>query len=305
MTNSVGFVGLGQMGRPMASNMVRKGTAVTVFDLQREAVDALVALGAQAAGDIAELAARSTTVFTMLPGPPQVRSVILGEILPHLQPGSLVVDMSTVDPWTTDEVGEALRAAGHRFVDCPVGRTTTFAERGESLFMVGAEAEDFATIHSLLETMGTTIIHCGGPGAGTRVKIVNNFVAVGLCQINAEALALGSAFGLDIDTELEVLNGTLATNGFLAVGLKQKSLAGDIEPGFRIDLAHKDISIAVEAANRLALPLTAGSSIREALNVARARGYGGKDFTGLLDNLVDMAGLPKPLLKGNKGNIGQ
>lgn len=301
MTLEVGFIGLGQMGRPMASNMARKGVSLTVFDTQAGACDAVAAHGARIAGTPGELAARCGIVFTMLPGPPQVKAVILNELLPHLAPASLVVDMSTVDPWTTDEVGEALRAAGHRFVDAPVGRTTTFAEKGESLFMVGADEADLEAIRPLLETMGTTIIHCGGPGTGTRVKIVNNFVAVSHCQLDAEALALGAAFGLDVETELEVLNGTLATNGFLAVGFKQKTLAGDIEPGFRIDLALKDITIAIDAANRLALPLTMGASVREALNIARARGYGGKDFTGLLDNLVDMAGLQKPLLKSVKG----
>ena len=302
MSMCVGFIGLGQMGKPMASNMARKGVALRVFDTQGEACASLAEHGAQIAESAAELAAACSIVFTMLPGPPQVRSVILGELLPHLRPASLVIDMSTIDPWTTDEVGEALRAAGHRFIDAPVGRTTAFAEKGESLFMVGAESADFQAVRPLLETMGTTIVHCGGPGTGTRVKIVNNFVAVSHCQINAEALALGAAFGLDVDMELEVLNGTLATNGFLAVGFKQKTLAGDIEPGFRIDLAHKDISIALDAANRLALPLTMGASVREALNIARARGYGGKDFTGLLDNLVDMAGLEKPLLKEAKSN---
>lgn len=298
---SAGFIGLGQMGRPMASNMARKGVALTIFDTQAEASTAVAAHGAKVAATAAELAVQCDIIFTMLPGPPQVKSVILDELLPSLRPDSLVVDLSTVDPWTTDEVGDALRAAGHRFVDAPVGRTTTFAEKGESLFMVGAEAADLAAIRPLLETMGTTIVHCGGPGTGTRVKIVNNFVAVSLCQLDAEALALGAAFGLDVDTELEVLNGTLATNGFLAVGFKQKTLIGDIEPGFRIDLAHKDISIAIDAANRLALPLTMGASTREALNIARARGYGGKDFTGLLDNLLEIAGLPKPLLKAAKG----
>jgi 4-hydroxybutyrate dehydrogenase/sulfolactaldehyde 3-reductase len=300
----VGFIGLGQMGKPMASNMACKGVTLTVFDTQSAACASVAEHGAQVAGSVAELAAACSVVFTMLPGPPQVRSVILDELLPHLAPGSLVVDMSTIDPWTTDEVGDALRAAGHRFIDAPVGRTTTFAEKGESLFMVGADPADFDAVHPLLETMGTTIIHCGRPGTGTRVKIVNNFVAISHCQIDAEALALGAAFGLDVDTELEVLNGTLATNGFLAVGFKQKTLAGDIEPGFRIDLAHKDISIAIDAANRLALPLTMGASVREALNIARARGYGGKDFTGLLDNLVEMAGLEKPLLKGAKSEHG-
>lgn len=297
MSERIGFIGLGQMGRPMASNMVRKGVNVTVFDLDKQACAALVALGASEATSAEDVARQCPIVFTMLPGPVQVRAVVLDQIVPNLAPGSLVVDLSTVDPWTTDAVGEALRMAGHEFVDAPVGRTTTFAERGESLFMVGAKSEQLEKIRPLLETMGTTIVDCGGPGTGTRIKIVNNFVAVGINQLNAEALSLGAGLGLNVERELEVMNGTLATNGFLAVGLKQKSLAGDIEPGFRIDLAHKDISIAIDAANRLSIPLSVGAAVREALNVARARGYGSKDFTGLLDNLIDMTGLEMPRLR--------
>lgn len=165
---SAGFIGLGQMGQPMASNMARKGVALMIFDMQAEASTAVAAHGAKVAATAAELAAQCDIIFTMLPGPPQVKSVILDELLPSLRPDSLVVDLSTVDPWTTDEVGDALRAAGHRFVDAPVGRTTTFAEKGESLFMVGAEAADLAAIRPLLETMGTTIVHCRGPLRGKR-----------------------------------------------------------------------------------------------------------------------------------------
>ena len=297
MADLIGFVGLGQMGRPMASNLVRKGFDLIVFDLQRESVDAVAALGARAAGSAAEVATHSKILFTMLPNSPHVQAVIEGEVLPNMKPGGIVVDMSTIDPGTTDRLAGQVEAAGLAFVDAPVGRTTAFAERGESLFMVGAAGEQLDIIRPMLEAMGTTIIHCGGPGSGVRIKIVNNFVAVGLCQLNAEALTLGAALGLDINVELEVMTGTLATNGFLTTGFPDKTLAGDIEPGFQIDLAHKDISIAIDTANRLRVPLSVGAAVRESLNVARARGYGGKDFTGLLDSLTDLTGLTKPMLK--------
>ncbi len=297
MTDLIGFIGLGQMGRPMASNLVRKGFDVIVFDVQASALDALQSVGARVASSAVEVAQQSRVLFTMLPNSPHVRAVVEGDVVPNMARGGLIVDMSTIDPSTTDDLIEVARAAGLGFVDAPVGRTTAFAERGESLFMVGAEAEHLDRIRPMLEAMGTKIVHCGGPGSGIRIKIVNNFVAVGLCQLDAEALTLGAALGLDIKTELEVLTGTLATNGFLAVGFPDKTLSGDIEPGFQIDLAHKDISIAIDTANRLRVPLPVGTATREAINIARARGYGGKDFTGLLDSLVELTGVEKPLLK--------
>ena len=123
MTALVGFIGLGQMGRPMASNMVRAGFDLVVFDRMPDPVAALTALGATAASDVTGLAKQCSVVFTMLPDPASVRSVVLSELLPALAPGSIVVDLSTVDPWTTDELHQAASDAGHRFLDSPVGRS--------------------------------------------------------------------------------------------------------------------------------------------------------------------------------------
>ncbi|KFG91384.1 3-hydroxyisobutyrate dehydrogenase [Sphingobium herbicidovorans NBRC 16415] len=275
----IGFIGLGAMGRPMASNMARKGFNVLAYDLQPQALDAVVSAGATAASSSADVAAQSDIVFTMLQNSAQVQAVLEGEVFPNLKPGGIVVDMSTIEPSVTDRMIERAAKAGLIFVDSPVGRTTTFAERGESLLMVGAEAEHLERLEPILRSMATTIIHCGPPGHGIRIKIVNNFIVINTVQVNAEALALGAALGLDVEAELEVFNGTLATNGFLKVGFPEKTLAGDIEPGFQIDLAHKDISIAIATANELKVPLAVGAATREAINLARARGMGGKDFT--------------------------
>jgi 4-hydroxybutyrate dehydrogenase/sulfolactaldehyde 3-reductase len=251
LADVVGFIGLGNMGGPMASNLVRKGFEVIAFDLADKALAAVVAEGATAALSAAEVAKRSDVVFTMLPNSPHVQSTVEGDILPNLRPGGVVVDMSTIDPNVTDRVVAATTKAGFGFVDAPVGRTTGHAQRGESLFMVGAEDKDFQRVLPMLNAMGNKVIHCGPPASGIRVKIVNNFLAISLCQLNAEALTLGAALGLDIEVELEVLNGTTATNGFLQTAYPAKTLSGDIEPGFQIDLAHKDLTIAIEAANRL------------------------------------------------------
>ena len=295
MGKTVGFVGLGRMGRPMASNLARKVFGVVVFDISEQAIGAAIAAVCRPAASAADAASQSDVLFTMLPNSHHVRTVI-DEILPELGVGGIVVDMSTIDPSVTDSIARDLQSAKRGFVDAPVGRSALHADRGESLFMVGAKPEHLERIRPMLDAMGDKIIHCGEPGAGIRIKIVNNFLAIALSQLNAEALTLGAALGVDLRTELEVLNGTTATNGFLQTYYPAKTLAGDIEPGFQIDLAHKDITIALDAAERMELPLTVGSAAREALNIARSRGYGGKDFTGLLDNLVDLVGIRKPRL---------
>ncbi|MCK8783409.1 NAD(P)-binding domain-containing protein [Roseomonas sp. NAR14] len=296
----IGFVGLGRMGRPMAANIRRRQHPMTVFDIADAPVQALEALGAERAGSPAAVARASDIAVTMLPGPREVAETILGAdgLLANLRPGGLVMDMSTVDPETTDRVAAACAGRGIGFVDAPVGRLAQHADRGESLFMVGASEADFARVKPLLEAMGSTIHHCGGPGAGTRTKLVNNYLAVILCQLNAEALSLGAAFGLDLEKTLEVLHGTTATNGQLKVNWPNKVLAGDTEPGFAIDLAHKDLSLILQAASAARVPLPVAAAAREAFNAARARGMGRQDFSAMLDAQCAAAGVAPPRLKG-------
>lgn len=292
---TIGFIGLGRMGRPMAGNMQKKGFSLLAYDIVDEPVKALVALGAGAAPSIAELAAECRTIITVLPSHTEVEAVILGEagIMANAAPGTLVMDMSTVDPASTDRVASALGGAGMHFVDAPIGRLASHADRGESLFMVGASDGDFETVRPMLEAMGTEIHHCGGPGSGIRTKLINNYLAITSCQMNAEALALTQRFGLDLGKTLDVIHGTTATNGQLKINYATKVLSGDTEPGFQIDLAHKDLSLVMGAANAGQVPMAIGAAARESLSMARARGWGGKDFSALLDALCETAGLEK------------
>lgn len=294
----IGFIGLGRMGRGMASNVRRKQFPLTVHDIAPGPVAALVDLGAGAADSAAAVARASDVVLTMLPGPKEVAALVLGPdgVLANLAPGGLVLDMSTVDPETTDAMAAACQARGVGFVDAPVGRLAAHADRGESLFMVGASDTDFARVKPLLDAMGTTVHHCGPPGSGTRMKLVNNYLAIILCQLNAEALSLATAFGLELGTTLEVLHGTTATNGQLKVNWPNKVLKGDIEPGFAIDLAHKDLSLIVNAANAARVPLPVAAAAREAFSAARARGHGGLDFSAMLDVQCAAAGVKPPRL---------
>jgi 4-hydroxybutyrate dehydrogenase/sulfolactaldehyde 3-reductase len=290
----VGFIGLGRMGRPMASNLCRKGFQLIVHDINLAAVRELETLKARGSTPN-ELAAGSDVIITMLPNSQVVKDVVLS-LLPHVRRGSLIMDMSTIDPLVTDELAAEASKKEIEFVDAPVGRLASHADRGESLFMVGATPAGFERVKPLLEAMGTTIHHCGGVGTGTRTKLVNNYLAIVSCQTNAEALALSQRFGLDLSKTLEVVYGTTAINGQLKIAWPAKVLAGDIEPGFTVDLAHKDLTLIMEAANAAHVPMSVGASAREAFNIARTRGFGPKDFSVMVDVLCDLAGIDKPRL---------
>jgi len=295
----VGFIGLGAMGRPMASNLRRKGFELVVYDVNPAACRSLAELGAKVAANVAKVARECAIVVTMLPDSPDVRSVVLGPggIAENGHEGLLVMDMSTIEPAVTDDLASALGERGLAFVDAPVGRLVAHAERGESLFMVGASHNDFGRVRPLLEAMGTAIHHCGKPGTGIRTKLVNNYLAIISCQLNAEALALASAFALDPQATLEVIHGTTATNGQLKVNWPNKVLKGDLEPGFRLALAHKDVSLAVEAARKAGVPTFVGVAARECLGQAcRTGDYAGKDFSALLEIVCKQAKVAVPRL---------
>lgn len=297
---TIGFIGLGAMGRGMAANCVKKGFSLVVSDLNSEPVEYLVSLGAAAAASPTEVAERCSVIVTCLPNGQVVRDVVLGAdgVLAHADAGSLIVDLSTIEPETTDDLHAAAEAKGHRAIDAPIGRLAWHAERGESLFMVGGARDDFEAITPLLEAMGTTIHYCGKGGTGTRTKLVNNYLAIILCQLNAEALSLSNRFGLDLETTLDVIHGTTATNGQLKVNWPNKVLAGDTEPGFTIDLAHKDLSLILGAANSARVPLPVAAAAREAFSSARSRGYGGQDFSAMADVMCDLAQIERARLKG-------
>jgi 4-hydroxybutyrate dehydrogenase/sulfolactaldehyde 3-reductase len=294
----IGFIGLGRMGRPMAANLCRKGFALVVHDLNPEPVRTLEALGARSANGAAGVAQASDVVITMLPSSVEVEAIVLGPdgVLANGRPGQIVMDMSTVEPKTTDRLAAAAAARGMAVVDAPVGRLAAHAERGECLFMVGAAEADFRRVQPLLQAMGTTIHHCGKVGSGIRTKLVNNYLAIVSCQLNAEALALAQRFGLDLAKTLEVIHGTTATNGQLKINWPNKVLAGDTSPGFTLDLAHKDLSIILAAAQAAKLPVPVAAAAREMFTAARARGYGPADFSAVVDALCELAGVDKPRL---------
>lgn len=296
---TIGFIGLGAMGRGMASNCARKGFRLVVFDINPEPVTDLVKLGARAAKSITDVAKSCSIIITVLPTGREVDQIVMGidGLFANAKPGTLVMDLSTIDPETTDKMHAEAKRLGLKAVDAPIGRLAWHADRGESLFMVGAEPVDFEVVKPLLEAMGTTIHHCGAAGTGTRTKLINNYLAIISCQLNAEALALSQRFGLDLATTLDVIHGTTATNGQLKINWPNKVLAGDTSPGFTIDLAHKDLSLIMGAANAARVPLPVAAAAREMFSAARARGYGGQDFSAMGDVMCDLIQAELPRLK--------
>jgi len=292
----IGFIGLGRMGSPMASNLCKKGFELLVYDVNPKALAAFEQPHSKATKSIADIARSCDVVITMLPGSAQVEEVALGAegLLAHGRAGQLILDMSTIDPNTTDLLAERASKKGISVVDAPVGRLASHADRGESLFMVGASGTDFERVLPLLQAMGTTIHHCGKVGSGMRTKLVNNYLAIVSCQLNAEALALTQRFGLSLEKTLEVINGTTAFNGQLRMNWSTKVLKGDISAGFTIDLAHKDLSLIIDAANKAKVPLPVAAATREMFSLARAGRYAQSDFSAMIDVLCDLAGIEKP-----------
>jgi len=295
MADRIGFIGLGRMGKSMAANLVKKGFALQVHDLNQTAVNDLTAMGAEAAS-VADIARDCAIVVTMLPSSVEVEQLALAAdgIFANARPGTILMDMSTIDPLTTDKLARLAAAKGLSVVDAPVGRLAEHADRGESLFMVGASDTDFARVKPLLDAMGTTTHHCGPVGTGGRTKLVNNYVAVSLTQVNAEALALSQRFGLDITKTLQVLLGTSATNGQLRMNFANKVLVGDTTPGFTIDLTHKDMSLVVNAAHAAKVPMPVAAAVHESYSLARASQHGSIDFSGMADVVCELAKIDKP-----------
>lgn len=290
----IGFIGLGRMGFPLASHLVKNGWDVTVFDVRSEQTAKLVALGARPATDGAALAASVDIVMTMLPGPKQVRDVVLGAngVLVHMKPGAILLELSTIDIDTVDELASTASEKGLRFADAPVGRLAAHADRGESLFMLGAQDDDAKLLEPVLLKMGTTVQRCGGPGAGTRMKLINNLVVLSYCQLNSEALVLARSMGLDVKKTFDVLTGTTASNGQLKEKWPVKVLQGDLTPGFDIALGFKDLTLACQAAQSVGVSLPVGNLVRSLFQLARHAGKDGQDTSSMTDFWAESNGQP-------------
>lgn len=285
--SDVGFIGLGVMGGPMARNLLRAGHRVRAFDVDPTALEAIRSRGAAAAGSSREAADGVEYVITMLPTGDHVAEAVFGRdgAAASLAANSLLIDMSTGLPAHFDAAAARLESMGRRMIDAPVGRTSDEAESGELLIMVGGYAADVKRARPILECMGDTIIHCGPPGTGIRTKLVNNYLSIVSNVVVAEALSIAESMGLDRDNVIEVLMGTTAGRGHLGTTYPAKVLAGDLAPGFMIDLARKDLALALQMAAGAPAARSMGAAALPAYDLARRHGLGRSDWTAVYELL--------------------
>jgi 2-hydroxy-3-oxopropionate reductase len=291
MTMRIGFIGLGIMGGPMAANLVKAGFEVTGYNRSPAKAEQLVAAGGQGAKDIAGAVADADVVATMLPDSPDVRAVLAGDdgVFAHAKAGALVIDFSSIRP----DVSAALAAdgaeRGFRVLDAPVSGGEAGAIEGVLSIMVGGAAEDFAAAAPVFDAVGKTVVHVGPAGSGQTVKAANQLIVAGNIELLAEAVAFLEAYGVDTPAALKVLGGGLAGSKVL----DQKGegmLARSFQPGFRIDLHHKDLGIVTSAAREAGVVIPLGAVVAQLMASARANGDGGLDHSALLRGVLRLSG---------------
>ncbi|MQA12378.1 MAG: 2-hydroxy-3-oxopropionate reductase [Pseudonocardiaceae bacterium] len=281
--STIGFIGLGIMGAPMAGHLAAAGYQVAGYDVAPAGLDRLVASGGTKAASIADAVREADVVITMLPNHPQVEAVVLGEdgVLQHAKPGALLIDMSTIRPESSQAIARAGAERGIRVLDAPVSGGEAGAAEAVLSIMVGGEEADFVAAQPIFGNLGKTIVHVGPYGAGQVVKAANQLLVAGIIALNAEALVLLEASGLDGRKGMEVLAGGLA--GSTVLNRKIDNFANrDFTPGFRIDLHDKDMSIAESAARSAGVGLPVTGQVAQLVAAAKSSGLGGYDHSGLL-----------------------
>ena len=292
MGDRVGFVGLGAMGRPMAGHLVEAGFPLVVHSRSPRPVEGLVAAGAERGASPADVAARSDVIITMLPDTPDVELVLFGEggVAEGATHGSLVVDMSTIDPIATRTFAERLAARGVGMLDAPVSGGTVGAEAATLSIMVGGPEEALERARPLFEAMGKTIVHAGPAGAGQVTKACNQLAIAGTLEAVAEALVLARKAGVDPAKVREALLGGFASSRVLEVH-GERMLTGNFAPGFRSSLMLKDVRIVQHAAEALGVPVPGLAAVAVELERLVAGGDGELDYAALVKVREDDAGV--------------
>lgn len=279
----IGFIGLGVMGRPMAANLVKAGHDVRGFVRNESGRDAASALGITTVDSLAAAVTGADLVITMLPDSPDVEAVALGEagILENIEPGAGYIDMSTITPGTARTVADRFRSEGHGVLDAPVSGGEAGAKEGVLSIMVGGDAADLDRWRDVLAAMGSTIVHVGDSGSGQVVKAANQLMVAGHLQMLAEAIVFLEAQGADVGTALSVIAKGLGGSTVIdrkATGI----LAENFQPGFRIELHHKDLGIVRDAARMTGTSLPVTALISQFVQSIVTRGDGGLDHSALV-----------------------
>jgi 3-hydroxyisobutyrate dehydrogenase len=288
----VAFIGMGTMGAPMALNVLKAGHEVTVHNRTRDREIPIAAAGASRADSPAAAAQSADVVITCVSDTPDVEQVILGDngIIHGAQPGTVVVDMSTISPTVTRKIAEDLAAKGIAMIDAPVSGGSEGAEKGTLSIMVGGDAGDVAKVHPVLEAMGKTITHVGSIGSGQITKAINQIIVAGTYWSVAEGMALGMKAGLDMEKVVQAVGGGAAGSW----GLTNRSgnmINNEYPLGFRVRLHRKDLVIALEAAREMGVTIPMAAFVEQIESGLMAQGFGDEDVSAIARNVRQQSAL--------------
>lgn len=286
---NLGFIGLGIMGFPMAENLLKAGYRLAVFNRTRKKAEQLAARGAAVADSPADVARQARVIFICVGGSADVGEVT-ENMLPAIQPGSLVADCSTILPSASRKIAERFRAKQADFLDSPCTGSKTGAANATLTFMVGGDRPAFDRAKPYFEAMGKTVIHCGGQGMGMQVKLTQNLIGALSCQAMAEGFVLARKAGLSPSLVLEVLQASVARNPLIE-GKMRMVLERRFEPHFSLKWMQKDIELMLESARELNVPLPATALVHQLFAASIAAGHGEEDFAAAITLLEGLAGV--------------
>ncbi|MCF8488575.1 MAG: NAD(P)-dependent oxidoreductase [Rhodospirillum sp.] len=288
----IGFVGLGNMGNPMANRLLAAGHDIVVFDPREAVVATLVDKGAKAASSVADLAGQVDVAFLSLPMPDVVRAVAIGP--DGLADGTrvkVVVDLSTTGPRVEEEVAGVLASKGKTLLDCPISGGAAGAGKGSLALMVAGDPTVVAELTPVLEAFGKVFVVGERPGQGQTMKLINNLMSTAALTISSETMVLGVKAGLDPDKMIEVLNAGSGANSATGNKIPQFVLPRTFDFGFAIGLSSKDARLCLEEGDRLGVPMIVGNAVRTLLNITRDSLGPDVDMTCVIKVIEDWAGV--------------
>ncbi len=288
----IGLIGLGIMGKPMAKNLLKGGyTDLLVNDRSQAPVDEVVAAGAKAASK-QEIGRQCDVVLTMLPNSPHVKAVMLGEdgVAAYMRPGTIFIDMSSINPIASKEIAAALAERGVEMLDAPVSGGEPKAVDGTLSFMVGGKQKIFDRCKPLLDTMGASVVRCGEVGAGNTTKLANQIIVACNIQALAEALTLAQKAGVDPELVFQAIRGGLAGSTVMEAKAPMM-MAGNDKPGFKIDLHIKDLNNALDCAHSVGSPVPMTAAVQEVLQWLHNQGCGQNDHSAIAKYYEKLTGI--------------
>ncbi len=292
MAQTIGFVGLGIMGKPMAGNLIKAGYPLVVYNRTASKAAELVELGARQVESPREVGAGADVVITIVSDSPEVESVVLGGngVIEGIAEGGVVVDMSSISPITTQRIAAALKGRGVAMLDAPVSGGEIGAIQGTLSIMVGGEESVFLRVKPILESMGKSVVRVGEIGAGGFAKLSNQIIVAGVLQAVSEAMVLAKKAGVDIQLVYEAIRGGMAGGRTLDMKIPA-FVEGKFEPGFKMDLHIKDVKNALLAGKALGVALPSTGLVHELFSSCSAQGKGQKDHSVIFALMEQLAGL--------------